>query len=135
MSPTLEEFVSQTAEHQVRQRWAVITLTHTPPPLSAHHVYLRGGECSVRTRLVSIPPSSPSLLRTCVTEEENRGTEVRVRRGKGRKSKRKKETVEHNDTLQLQNVFGEEVNKKGEEQRINRQREKETKEKERDCKE
>lgn len=51
-------------------------------------------------------------------------------RGKGWKSKRKKETVEHNDTLQLQNVFGEEVNKKGEEQRINRQREKETKEKE-----
>lgn len=107
--------------------------THTHPPLSAHHVYLKGGECSVRTRLVSIPLSSLSLLRTCVTEEENRGTEVRVRRGKGRKSK--KETVEHNDTLQLQNVFGEEVNKKSEEQRINRQREKETKQKERDCKE
>lgn len=62
MSLSFREFVSQTAEDRVR-----------PTPAVNAHIFLRGGECSIRTRLVSIPVSSALLLRTCVTEEENRG--------------------------------------------------------------
>lgn len=62
---------------RVRLGYAEITASPPAPPVSAH-IYLRGVECSVRTRLVSIPLSSHSLLRTCVIEEEKRETEIEV---------------------------------------------------------
>lgn len=83
---------------RVRLGYAEITASPPAPPVSAH-IYLRGVECSVRTRLVSIPLSSHSLLRTCVIEEEKRETEIEVGVGegggvfKGQKSERKKEIV------------------------------------------
>lgn len=88
----VRESVSHTVDHWVRQRWAC---DHCSPFCKCtYSIYLRGEECSVRTRLVSIPLSSPLLLGTRVIEEarekKERQTEIEagVRRGKGQKSER-----------------------------------------------
>lgn len=100
---------------------------HPTPAVSAYiYIYILR-ECKVRTRLVSIPLSSPSLLRTCVIEEENRETEIEVgvRGGKGQgggggSTKGSK--------MCLRRVM---ANKKGMVPMINRPRKKETKDVER----
>lgn len=97
ISQSVREFVSQITVHQDKLRWTMIT----PTPTVSAHTYLRGGECSVRTGLVNIPLSSPphrseqNRTKLSITEEENGQTEIEVgvRRGKGQKSERKKETV------------------------------------------
>lgn len=64
-----------------------------PPPPLCPSCGRRRGECSVRTRLVSIPLSSPSLLRTCYWRGQQTEREAGVRRVKGWESERQKGTM------------------------------------------